>query len=128
MLEYMEFRIGARIGWATTIEVIETDGTYTIKYQKALWVEEQVFENVNLDDWNKELSEVHINKWNKEYIEYGILDGTEWTLEYKVKGKRCRHIHGSNAFPDNFEDFMMALSTLYKIIGVPAFWEEDDEE
>lgn len=124
MLEYMEFKIGGYIGWET-IQVIENDGKYTVKYQKALWEEWQTFEDINLDEWNDELERMHINKWHKLYIDYGILDGTEWLLEYKVKDKRCRHIHGSNAYPDNFDEFMQVLSVLYKIIGVPAFWEED---
>ena len=126
MLEYMKFMIGGYIGWET-IEVIEVDGKYTVKYQKALWEDWQVFDNIDLKDWSTKLEEVHINRWRKEYMNTGILDGTQWNLEYKAKDKRCRHIYGSNAYPDNFDDFMQALGALYEIIGVQTFWEENEE-
>ena len=61
MLEYMKFMIGGYIGWET-IEVIEVDGKYTVKYQKALWEDWQVFDSIDLKDWNTKLEEVHINR------------------------------------------------------------------
>lgn len=33
---------------------------------------------------------------------------------------------GSNAYPENFDDFMKVLGELYKIIDVQAFWEGDN--
>jgi hypothetical protein len=35
---------------------------------------------------------------------------------------------GSNAYPENFDDFMQVLRELYKIIDVQAFWEGDEVE
>ena len=127
MLEYMKLMIGGYIGWET-IEISVINEKYIVKHQKALWADWSVFEDVDLIDWNTKLENVHINKWRKEYVNTGILDGTQWNLEYKVKDKRCRHIYGSNAYPENFDDFMQVLGELYKIIDVQAFWEGDEVE
>jgi len=55
------------------------------------------------------ISQLKINGWKKEFVDSGILDGTQWELEYKEQGKRCRHIYGSNDYPECWNNFIEAI-------------------
>ena len=55
--------------------------------------------------------------WKKDYNDEGMLDGTQWELIIKIKGKRGRKIYGSNAYPEpkgTFNSFIKALNKLSK--------------
>ena len=55
--------------------------------------------------------------WKKDYNDEGMLDGTQWELIIKIKGKRGRKIYGSNAYPEpkgTFKSFIEALNKLSK--------------
>ena len=55
--------------------------------------------------------------WKKDYNDEGMLDGTQWELIIKIKGKRGRKIYGSNAYPEpkgTFNAFIKALNKLSK--------------
>ena len=55
--------------------------------------------------------------WKKDYTDEGMLDGTQWELIIKIKGKRGRKIYGSNAYPEpkgTFNSFIKALNKLSK--------------
>ena len=46
--------------------------------------------------------------WKKNYINRDVIDGTQWELRIKRKGRRRRIIFGSNAYPQpegTFEGF-----------------------
>ncbi len=49
-----------------------------------------------------------------------VCDGTQWQIDYKEEGKRCRHIYGDNAYPDNWNDFIEVMDTLYPFIDAEA--------
>lgn len=58
----------------------------------------------NLEEFVKKLEDLHIENWKKEY--FGpVLDGHGWDLSYKEVGKKTKHMKGSNAYPENYEDF-----------------------
>ena len=57
----------------------------------------------------RRLSQLKINRRKKELVDSGILDGTQWELEYKEQGKRCRHIYGSNDYPECWNDLIEAI-------------------
>jgi len=48
-----------------------------------------------MDVWN----------WDKEYTN-DILDGEQWELNIKKKGKRHIRIYGSNSYPGQFKNFL----------------------
>ena len=55
--------------------------------------------------------------WKKDYNDEGMLDGTQWELIIKIKGKRGRKIYGSNAYPEpkgTFKSFIKSLNKLSK--------------
>lgn len=39
----------------------------------------------------------------------GVLDGTQWELEYKEQGKRSRHICGNNDYPECWNDYIETI-------------------
>ena len=53
--------------------------------------------------------------WKKNYINRGVIDGTQWELRIKRKGRRRRTIFGSNAYPQpkgTFNSFIKAINKL----------------
>ena len=56
------------------------------------------------------LDKIDFWRWKRKYFDTGILDGiqVEITIEYEKKKK----IYCSNAFPDEYDDFIKALSKL----------------
>ena len=56
------------------------------------------------------IAELHIGEWKRNYDDHSILDGTQWSLELTFEdGHRPVRIHGSNAFPWNFNDLLEFL-------------------
>ena len=88
-------------------ELFESD--YILKSTEPSTKEwEQFFDVIdNLKVWS----------WKKDYNDEGMLDGTQWELIIKIKGKRGRKIYGSNAYPEpkgTFNSFIKALNKLSK--------------
>lgn len=60
------------------------------------------------------LSELHLGEWrnhyNPERFGYAVLDGTQWKLVIEFSnGHKSFKVHGSNAFPYNFGEFLDLL-------------------
>ena len=88
-------------------ELFESD--YIIKSTKPTSKDWEQFFDVmdNLKVWS----------WKKDYNHEDMLDGTQWELIIKIKGKRGRKIYGSNAYPlpkGTFNTFIKALNKLSK--------------
>ncbi len=68
------------------------------------------------EDWAALLTFIKKCNWQKTY-DSGILDGTQWEL--KAKGKGCNlKTYGSNAYPENFNDFLRILNKLLSPVGI----------
>ena len=71
-------------------------------------------------DWEQffdVMDNLKVWSWKKDYNDEGMLDGTQWELIIKIKGKRGRKIYGSNAYPEpkgTFNSFIGALNKLSK--------------
>jgi hypothetical protein len=57
------------------------------------------------------LDALRVWSWDAEYNDPGILDGTQWSLKIRWDGKSIS-THGSNAYPQQFDDLKKALSAL----------------
>lgn len=122
MLEELKFSIGGMEGW-TTVDV-------KVEKEKVHYVTENLFcgqgeeTKLNKADSNlflQKIEELKIGKWKAKYCpEMRICDGTQWQIDYKEEGKRCRHIYGDNAYPDNWDDFIEIMDTLYPFIDADA--------
>lgn len=118
MLEYMQFMTGGLHGY-TTVGVRNVDGIVVVTVDSMLYPTGNGTKTLSQQEsaeWLKALKRIRIGSWNDEYSDSDILDGHQWSLEYKVVGKRCRLICGSNAYPENFrvfEEFMDRIAPIY---------------
>ena len=60
-------------------------------------------------------NQMYLNDWKKRYINTGVLDGTQWSLEIGLRGKRKRSYSGSNAYPVYWNE----LITLFRSFAKP---------
>lgn len=56
----------------------------------------------------KAIENLHIEKWEDNYFTY-VSDGESWTLDYKTDDGKSRHITGSNAYPENYDELLALL-------------------
>ncbi len=110
-LEKLVFSIGGYLyGYETR--------TYSMVEDKVrLDIKETLKENVSVpiectkEKFIKGIAELHIGEWKRSYDNPGVCDGTQWELELTFDGKaRPVQIHGSNAYPYNFEELQDFLN------------------
>ena len=87
-------------------EKINVEVTHTFK--EKLSDDECNLKEINKEYFLNSLEELHIGEWRKVYNTYrfgvAVMDGTSWNLEiYFSNGRRAVKIHGSNAYPYNFD-------------------------
>lgn len=70
-------------------------------------------------DWTKQLLNLNIYEWDASYIGFeGMLDGDEWQIKYKEKGKEVKYIQGCNEYPEYWNellDILMSISINIKL-------------
>lgn len=72
-------------------------------------------DNEGIAKFREELVKCRILDWDNEYIEPNALDGTHWSLDIELEDK-VLHIHGSNAYPNEWKRFCKAIR---KLTGKP---------
>ncbi|MDA3886508.1 MAG: hypothetical protein PF638_13020 [Candidatus Delongbacteria bacterium] len=76
--------------------------------------EEKLFRVPADEDWDKfwkESVKLKIWLWNKSYVDRSSSDGQNWSVKIKI-GKMNLHSYGSGQFPENFENFLVAIRKL----------------
>ena len=114
-------------------------GGFPQGYERIIWLNDKLFHKMDMGEpedeevrpeqvlnvttpstkeweefWQK-VDTLKVWSWEKEYINSDIIDGTEWELRIKRKGRRRRIISGSNAYPQpegTFESFLDAITKL----------------
>ena len=124
MLEYLEFGIGGFGDLGVKLSINIKNDKVICNGGSPFWDDEQ-FETVHLTKkqsvvFLEKLDALHINRWKASYfpIGYIVMDGTQWELEYKEQEKRCRHITGDNAYPDNWNAFIGLLDEILPSAGL----------
>lgn len=64
--------------------------------------------------WSDKIESVQLDKWEDEYFDLSILDGTQWSVRYKLKGNEERTVSGSNAFPDDWGLFYELMRSIIR--------------
>lgn len=59
-----------------------------------------------------QLNELQVLSLNKEYWK-PVMDGTQWELKITYNGNLKKHVHGSNHYPDNFNELIKILNQFY---------------
>ena len=54
--------------------------------------------------WLEKLDAIEFEQWEDKYW-HQACDGEQWELHYKYEGENTRCISGSNAYPENWEQF-----------------------
>ncbi len=57
----------------------------------------------------QKLDRCEIIEWKRKFYDKNIIDGTQWSIEIKIKGIRKIAICGSNAYPPTWNNFMNLL-------------------
>lgn len=120
MLEELKFSIGGMAGWTKVTVKVENDIVYYAvdSLMDGITSKKKLRKAVSKIFLQK-IERLQINKWKSKYQppeEIMICDGTQWEIDYKEAGKRCRHIYGDNAYPDNWEEFLNVMDMLYPFI------------
>lgn len=72
---------------------------------------------ISEDKWNEIVSQLYdnirIHNWKTDYTDIHVLDGTQWSLEIKLKGRKKQTYSGSNAYPPNWSK----LKKIFKEFG-----------
>ena len=120
MLEELKLSIGGMAGWTKVTVKVENDMVYCAvdSLMDGITSEKKLRKTVSKIFLQK-IESLQINKWKSKYQppeEIMICDGTQWELDYKEAGKRCRHIYGDNEYPENWDEFMEIMDILYPFI------------
>ena len=116
VIETLDFQIG---GFGSqTDRIIYRDN----KVNHELFESNYIFKSTepSAKDWEQffdVMDNLKVWSWKKDYNDECMLDGTQWELIIKIKGKRGRKIYGSNAYPEpkgTFNAFIKALNKLSK--------------
>lgn len=71
-------------------------------------------------EWEKLLNrlycKLYVHEWKKEYSNNCVLDGEQWSLEFKLEGRRVRNYGGSNAFPAYWKELKRTFQPFFKEI------------
>ena len=76
--------------------------------------------------WNV-MDNINVWKWDKEYFDRTVLDGTQWELLIKRKGRRKRRIFGSNDYPKEDKGLLKLQAAINELID-DDFFDINDEE
>ena len=112
MARYLKFTVGGFFGGYKTVEIfISGEVSYKILRNGLLEVDRNKKIAAQMsDDWLAELEELEIFSWAEDYFA-DILDGTQWELIFK-DGEQIYRGHGSNSYPENWEQFLDWLDAL----------------
>lgn len=120
MLEELKFSIGGMAGWTKITVKVENDIVhYAVDSLMDGIASEKKLRKAVSKIFIQKIESLQINKWKSKYQppeEIMICDGTQWELDYKEAGKRCRHIYGDNVYPENWDEFMETMDILYPFI------------
>ena len=125
----VEFSIGGFFdGFETrtyTVEgdIVKEDVEHTMMYPPSYMYDPD--EEIDKDSFLEGLADLYIGEWRKSYdpsrFGYVVMDGTQWHLDlYFSNGHKPVKIHGSNAYPYNFD-------RLLDLLNIDP-WSREDED
>lgn len=114
-IKEFEFSIGGCFG--DTEKLCIKDGivkAWKLESLYELFIDKEIqgtpIDNINL--LVSQLNKLQILSWNKEYWK-PVCDGTQWELKITYNGNLKKHVHGSNDYPDNFNELIKILNQFY---------------
>lgn len=71
---------------------------------------------VKNESWDRLVEFLIRCRW-KRWHDSDVLDGVQWELTAKGKGFNIKS-YGSNAYPDDFDEFLMLLNRIVRVVDV----------
>ena len=121
MIEQMMFWCGGYFGTNKLFTIKNHNAYLTLDYYVfSHEYPREVFPHFH-DEWTRErskrwlprIAEIHFELWKDKYWA-NILDGEQWKLRYQYEGENEREIFGSNAYPENWNQFSKLMTTIAK--------------
>ncbi len=123
MFERLVFRDRFRRGGDRDVEIWVKDGKvrFSKRTYPSLIIADDEVSPMSVKELSQKLDDLGILKWRRKYDfdDYFVEDGEFWVVKYKDSSRqRTKVIDGSDAFPDNWEEFLEILSEVAGDISV----------
>lgn len=117
----VEFSIGGFFGgFETRIytiegDIVKEDAQHTMMLPPSYMYDPDPDDEIAKEDFLDGLLDLYLGEWRKSYdpsrFGYVVMDGTQWHLDlYFSNGHKPVKIHGSNAYPYNFDRLLDVLN------------------
>ncbi len=119
MVEALEFEVGGYFGGTTRITIRKDPkgALVHVDYFNGIPDTPPSDRQITPLRWmrlvDRLFNELYVHEWRKKYVDPYVLDGTQWSLEISLGGRRKRTIYGSNAFPPYWSE----LKSLFRSFG-----------
>lgn len=119
MLDHLSFWCGGFFGADELITIKDQNACLTLDYYVfSRDYPRETFPHFH-DEWTRERSkrwlskfeEIHFELWEDKYWA-NTLDGEQWKLRYQYEGENEKEHFGSNAYPENWNQFRNLMTTL----------------
>jgi hypothetical protein len=113
----IEFEVGGYFGGYTKTTVSKDDKGATVTVTKPYEDESTAaMTHITLYRWNKLINRLYeymfVHEWKKKYVDPDVLDGTQWSLDIEMTGRRKRSYYGSNKYPPCWEELIKAFKEI----------------
>lgn len=119
MLDHLSFWCGGYFGTNELITIKNENACLTLDYyifsheypREAFPHFHAEWAKVRSKRWLSKIEEIHFELWEDKYWA-DVCDGEQWELRYQYEGESEREIYGSNAYPENWNQFRNLMTTL----------------
>ncbi len=112
------FSEGGFTGNYDHVEIKAEKGIYVSSYMDFPYFPEPCTRVITGAQWKRLMdglfTKLCIHEWKHKYINPYVLDGTHWSLELKLTGRRRYTICGSNAYPALYRDLVRLFKPFMK--------------
>ena len=93
----IRFSVGGYFGGFTDITIKKNDKGASVSVQKMLEPDESYSDRqITPMKWQKIVNtlygQMYLHEWKKKYVDNNVMDGTQWSLDISLTGKRKGHI------------------------------------
>ena len=120
MLDYLEIEEFSFIS-NDTVKIWIEDGKvhYSVDFMtKGKYLKDEIAD-CTPDKLEIMIAAIHIDTWKKHYEPVGVMymDGTSWTVKYKVDGEKVTKYTGENAWPQNLKNLLKVIKVITGDLG-----------
>ena len=115
----VEFTLGGFSFGIRSVMVTKDNDGAVVKYEAFQNSGEEPSEKrISLSEWRGFIDalfvKIRVHEWKDSYFASGIFDGTQWGLRITMGSGMALRYQGSNAFPENWDEFRCVMDGLVK--------------